>query len=214
MVKKNKQDVVIYVEGATDRGDDLRTECRQAFSAFFAKTKLGEKLRPRVIPCGGRTNAYDDFCTALRQNKNALLLVDSETSIDPAYQNGDPVNYLPWSHLKIRDYWDRPDDSEEAHCHLMVECMENWLVADWDVIASFYGNGFEKKHKPAGAIESISKSNVYAALESATKGCKTKGAYGKGPHSFKLLALIDPSKVLAQSPWAQRLIDEIEKRKS
>lgn len=214
MVGKNKRDVVIYVEGATDRGDDLRTECRQAFAAFFAKTKLGVKLRPRVIPCGGRSNAYDDFCTALSQNKNALLLVDSEASIDPSHQNVDPAKCLPWAHLKVRDAWDKPVDAEEAHCHLMVECMENWLVADWETIASFFGKGFEKKHKPPGSIENISKPNVYKSLEAATKGCQSKGSYGKGAHSFKLLALIDPQKVLSQSPWAQRLIDEIEKRKS
>jgi len=211
MVGKNKQDVVIYVEGATDKGDDLRTECRQAFSVFFAKTKLGEKLRPRVIPCGGRNNAFNDFCTALSQNKNALLLVDSEAAIDPLHQG---ANYLPWSHLKVRDAWSKPADAEEDHCHLMVECMENWFVADWEAMASFYGKGFEKKHKPSGLVENISKASVYAALEAATKGCESKGSYGKGAHSFKLLGLIDARKVVANSPWAQRLIDEIEKRKS
>ncbi len=214
MVGKHKQDVVIFVEGATDRGDDLRTECRKAFSDFFSKTKLGNRLRPRVIPCGGRNNAYNDFCTALRQNKNALLLVDSEAAIDSAHQKGDPADFLPWSHVKARDGWNTPADAEEAHCHLMVECMENWFIADWNTVADFFGKGFENKHKPAGAIANLAKPRVYVALEAATKFCNPKEAYGKGPHSFKLLGLIDAGKVLAQSPWAQRLIDEIEKRKS
>jgi hypothetical protein len=42
--------------------------------------------------------------------------------------------------------------------------------------------------------------------------CKTKAPYGKGEHSFKLLALIDPTKVANASPWANRFINELKKK--
>ena len=38
-----------------------------------------------------------------------------------------------------------------------------------------------------------------------------KGEYGKGAHSFKILERIDAKKVLASSPSAKRLIDELGK---
>ncbi len=48
--------------------------------------------------------------------------------------------------------------------------------------------------------------------EQASRRCKTKAPYGKGDHSFKLPAKMEPSAVLRQSPWARRF-DELIKRK-
>jgi hypothetical protein len=44
------------------------------------------------------------------------------------------------------------------------------------------------------------------------QNCKTKAEYGKGEHAFKLLASIDPAKVMAASPWARRFVDELKKK--
>jgi len=41
--------------------------------------------------------------------------------------------------------------------------------------------------------------------------CK-KGPYGKGAHSFGLLAQINPDPVLIASPWAKRLVDALKSR--
>lgn len=41
---------------------------------------------------------------------------------------------------------------------------------------------------------------------------KSKAEYGKGEHSFPLLARIDPATVMAASPWAKRFVDELKKK--
>ena len=64
---------------------------------------------------------------------------------------------------------------------------------------------------PANSIESVAKPDVYQSLARATKHCKTKASYGKGEHSFKLLARIDPGKVITASPWAQRIVLELKR---
>ena len=46
----------------------------------------------------------------------------------------------------------------------------------------------------------------------ATRKCKTKEHYLKGKHSFVLLGRIDPSKVIAASPHAKRLLDALKSR--
>ena len=60
---------------------------------------------PRLVSCGGRNAAFDDFLTA-HANANAddyvALLVDSEDPVIDIEQ--------PWNHLKERDGWDKPDD--------------------------------------------------------------------------------------------------------
>lgn len=35
---------------------------------------------------------------------------------------------------------------------------------------------------------------------------------GKGEHSFRLLAMIDPEKVVKASPWAMRFVETLQAR--
>lgn len=210
-----KDGVFVYAEGGGSGADsaELQGEYRRAFSEFFRKTVLGKTRRPRVVTCGGREQALDMFQTAIHQGKNALLLVDSETAVDPAHEPPPAGNWQPWAHLHRQAGWAKPPKATDDDCHLMVHCMESWFLADWQTVKNFFGQGFVVSGLPAGAIESIPKLTVYATLGHATRKCKTKAPYGKGPHSFKLLALIDPTKVTAASPWARRFIDELAKRK-
>ncbi len=60
-------------------------------------------------------------------------------------------------------------------------------------------------------VELHAKQKIETTLKDATKDCVPKGAYGKGAHSFKILAELSPSKVIAASPWAKRFIDEMKK---
>lgn len=92
--------------------------------------------------------------------------------------------------------------------------MESWFLADRDALKAFFGCGFKDSQLPATTrdIEKITKEEVYRALQLATANCKTKAIYGKGDHSFKLLALIDPAKVACSSHWAARFIDELKKK--
>lgn len=57
--------VRLYVEGGGENNKALRSACRRGFREFFLKAGL-EGVLPRVIPCGGRQAAYEDFCTADR----------------------------------------------------------------------------------------------------------------------------------------------------
>jgi hypothetical protein len=207
--------VKLYVEGGGD-STALKTACRAGFSEFLSKAGLKGKM-PRIVACGSRQNAYDSFCTAINIGENALLLVDSEASVSTDCQLGDAESWKPWQHLKNRqgDRWDKPDNAEDAHFHLMVQCMEAWFLADRDTLQNFFGQGFNANALPAAEnnrIESVAKEQIYQSLSAATKNCKTKAKYGKGEHSFKLLALISPERVTASSPWAKRFI-EVAKQK-
>ena len=194
---------IVYVEGGGDR-KALRTECRRGFSEFFGRVGLKGRM-PKVSACGGRQQAYNDFCHALDKPRNdrfVVLLVDSEGPV--AEGSG------PWTHLKNRDNWDRPPGAADDNVHLMVQCMEAWFLADKDTLAQFFGNGFSVNTLPKRTdVENIPKDDVLASLMNATRQCVPKGEYGKGQHSFKILAQIDPDNVRAASPYAKRLVDTV-----
>ena len=207
-----KNEVSVYAEGGGDKRPVLESELRRGFSDFFDKAGLHNR-KPKVIACGSRENAFKDFCLAIAQGQNALLMVDSEKPISPAHEPPTGNQFLPWDHLKSSDNWDKPHQATDTDCHLMVQCMESWFIADWETVARFFGKDYKDTAKPSQTSENISKDEVFKALAKATRDCKS-GAYGKGPHSFKLLALIKPDRVSEASPWAKRFIDEILKRKS
>ncbi len=201
--------VTLYVEGGGD-SKQMRITCRAGFSAFLEKAGLKGHM-PRISACGGRQNAFESYCTAIEHGDSAVLLVDSEAPVLGQYQVGDEKEtWQPWQHLKQRqgDGWDKPVNSVDTDCHLMVQCMESWFLADRATLTTFFGQGFHENSLPAAgnAIESVSKQQVYQSLANATKACKTKAPYGKGEHSFKLLALITPTTVTAASPWAGRFV--------
>lgn len=197
--KKKSPEKKLFVEGGGDN-DALKTQCRRGFGKLLEKVGL-QGRKPRIVPCGGRNNAFDQFCTALaraRPDDVFILLVDAEAPIS--------TGTSPWDHVKNRpgDGWEKPKDATEDHLHLMVECMENWFLADKDALASFFGPGFKQSALPANAnVESVSKSDVYRGLKSATRGTTT-GEYGKGAHSFKILAMVDPGKIRSSAQYAER----------
>lgn len=208
-----KKEVKLYVEGGGD-SPELKTACRKAFTTFI--TKAGLKNRPRIVACGSRGNTFDSFCTAVANGEDALLLVDSESAVIAKHQQGQPEAWQPWAHLKARpgDGWDKPQQGTDLDCHLMVQVMENWFLADREELKKFFSQGFKDNALPANShIEGVAKEDVYRALKQATSGCKRgKGDYSKGKHSFALLELIDPAKVAAASPWAKRFLDALRER--
>ena len=104
------------------------------------------------------------------------------------------------------DGWVKPAGATEDHLHLMVQCMEAWFLADRRALKEFFGPGFRERALPAATSqpEKVSKPDLYHKLEQATRDTKTKGTYGKGEHSFKLLATLDPALVRKACPWAER----------
>ena len=192
----------IYVEGGGD-GKLLRSVCRRAFSKFFAKAGMADRL-PKVVACGRRESAYGDFRDAVASNAGTgraiFLLVDSEAPV---------TNPEPWRHLKGRDNWNRPQDAAADSAHLMVQCMEAWFYADKDALERFFGPGF-KANALSGRvdIEDIPKQDVLGDLAAATRQAR-RGRYHKGRHSFDILRLIDPHKVTAASSHARKLVEAL-----
>ena len=214
--------VKLYVEGGGDSAA-LKTACREGFARFLEKAGLSGHM-PRIVACGGRQDAFDSFCTALKNGESALLLVDSEAPVALAAQLDDATvkdvrnQWLPWLHLLHRpgDGWEKPAGAQDMQCHLMVQCMESWLLADRASLKVFFEQGFLENQLPPDNrdVEAIAKNELYQSLANATRTCKTKAQYGKGEHSFKLLALLDPVKVMDVSPWARRFIDELKDQMS
>ena len=194
--------VTIYVEGGGP-GKAGKSKFREGFRKFIERAGFIGNM-PGILACGSREDALKDFRVAMKEGEASevpLLLVDSEAPVRSKNR--------PWQHLRSHDNWDRPSGAEERHVHLMVQCMESWFLADVSTLESFFGPGFRsanvsRRHN----IEQIPKDDVFKQLESASRGSR-KGAYRKGDHSFALLGLIDPEKVITRSPFAERLIDTL-----
>ena len=201
----------LFVEGGGE-SKALRTECREAFNTWLRI--VGLKSFPRIVASGSRNDAYNDFKTAIKNGESAMLLVDSEAAVDANHQLGACDSWLPWDHLQARDGWVKPVQSNDLDCHLMVQCMENWFLSDVAALSKFFGQGFKPNKVPAAnpTIEAVAKAAVFDGLGIASANCKTKDAYGKGLHSFKILKLIDAKLVIANAPWAKRFADEMNQR--
>ena len=208
--------VKLFVEGG-GASRPQKKSCRRGFREFLEKAGLKGHM-PEIISCGSRQEAYKDYHHACRHDEQALLLVDSEAPIAAGHQHptNDPQAWRPWQHLKQRegDGWSKPQRAPETDCHLMVQSMESWLLADPTELAAYFGQGFQRSQlpSPGNRLEEISKQAAMKALESATRNSQTKGQYHKGKHSFELLALVDPGKVTSQSPWANRFVAQAKRK--
>lgn len=193
--------VKLYVEGGGD-SKHLKSECRRGFRKFIERAGLEGRM-PRIVACGGRENAYESFKTALADGTVVpMLLVDAEERVS-----------MPdsWQHLFQRDGWWRPDAAISDHCHLMVQVMESWFLADKPALASFYGRYFQKNSLPQNpSVEEIGKGDVLRGLKDATRR-SAKGIYSKGSHSFRILGEIDPAVVESVAPRAKALLDVLRK---
>lgn len=192
--------VRIYIEGGGDSAAQ-KAEFRQGLAVFWEKAGLKGK-RPRTVPCGARNVAFDNFCIALKSHPDdiSLLLVDSEIPFSSSMSK--------WDFLMGRDKWEKPALADETKVYLMVQTMEAWLLADRTALQKYYGNSFHLILLPSEqrSIESLDKKTMYDALERATKDTQKK-SYSKGNHSFQLIGLIDPQKVMSACPSAKELIE-------
>lgn len=191
-------EVRIYAEGGGD-GKDTKAAIRRGFGEFLRQLRTlarERRIRWNIIACGPRNAAFENFKMALRSHPDAfnVLLVDAER----------PVNQTAWRHLQERDGWN-PAGVLDEHCHLMVQMMEAWFVADIDILESFYGNGFRRGVIPArDEVEAIDKAVLETALQNATRDSR-KGPYHKIRHGSKLLCLIDSQIVRPKAPHCERL---------
>jgi len=192
------KEIRIYLEGGGDDRDTKR-QIRQGFSSFLkdlVQMARSKRIKWDIIACGSRNNAFRDFKNALSNYPDAfiILLVDSEA----------PVNLPPWEHLKSRDNWESPG-VDDTHCHLMVQTMEAWLIADIDTLKKFYGQGFRENLIPRNTnVEKIDKDLLESSLKAATRDT-SKGEYQKIQHASKLLEQLDVATVRNADPNCNRL---------
>lgn len=192
----------IYIEGGGD-SHHQKASLRQGFNAFFGAVRDAARNRCihwDVILVGSRNSSFDAFCNACEQHRDAvnILLVDAECAVCKE----------PREHLRNVDGW-TIEASKEA-CHLMVQTMEAWLVADRDALGRYYGAGFLSSSIPGNTnVEEIDKATLESALDAATRHTQ-KGSYTKIKHGAALLALIDPAVARAKAPYCERLFRTLE----
>lgn len=193
------KDVWIYVEGGG--GKDSKDRLRQAFGQFLTGPRViarEQRVRWRVVLCGSREQTYQKFRERLRNQPDAgpvFLLVDADR----------PVNSTPREHLSGGETrWDL-SFATDRQCHLMVEMMESWFLADQATLADFYGRDFTAGQIPNRTnVEDIPKSQVYDRLDRATRNTR-KGKYDKADHAPQILKNVDPDRVRSRAPHCDRL---------
>jgi hypothetical protein len=220
--------IYIYIEGAGDEDDtellirprpgfrsgirsgkETTTGLRPGFIKFFQNLydTAGENINIFLVMCGSRRDAYEDFKTALESQPEAfnVLLIDAESPVDSTV--------TPWDHLRNRTE-DHPwildaVNFSDDQCHLMVQTMEAWFIADLDALREFYGEGFREDGIIQGMaqynnVETVSKDTLKVWLNAASRHAE-KGKYHKTRHAPKLLELLDVDKVRKASPYCDRI---------
>jgi hypothetical protein len=190
----------IYVEGGGNK--DGKGAVRQGMARLLASLpSLADEHRPRVIACGSREDTFDSFQTARRSHPEALnlLLVDAELAV-----HGEPR-----SHLQEHEGWDLGEATRDT-CHLMVQVMEAWLIADPETLAAFFGEGFRDNALPGGQdVEQVRKTDLMNGLRMATRDSR-RGRYHKIQHGPKVLGRLDPRKVWDRAQHCDRLFRFLE----
>lgn len=199
------REILIYVEGGGDRSDS-KAAIREGFNNFLRPLRdlaRANGLRWSLTACGGRNAAFDAFRRAAEDHPDSflVLLVDSEA----------PVAVEPRKHLRDRDGWNLAELSPE-NCHLMVQTVEAWLIADPETLARFYGQRFLHGALPRRRdVEAIAKDDLVRALDRATARTQ-KGRYHKISHCADLLGLLDRNRVRARARHCDLLFTTLEAR--
>jgi len=197
-------EVRIYLEGGGD-SKDTKAAIRRGFSKFLGPLRdqaREQRLGWRIVACGPRSAAFDGFLTALKIHPDAfnVLLVDAEGPVDSTLTR--------WEHLRSRDGWDTPPLADE-HCHLIVQMVEAWFVADLDALRAFYGQGFHENAIPKDRdVEKLDRKTLESGLKRATRHT-TKGPYHKIHHAAKLLESLNSQTVRSKAPHCDRLFETL-----
>lgn len=195
--------VRIYFEGGGTAS--ARAMLRKGLKEFLRDQE--EKAREKgisidVIVCGSRDSTIRDFDRGRTDHPRALniVLVDSDQELSCSrlefLRNAGFTQQL----IKVAN-----DD-----CHLMVQVMESWFIADRDALKRFYGEGFKINTVPRSSnIEVVEKDRVLRILSEATRNSR-KGSYHKIQHGAKLLELVDSGKVRSVSKHCDEFLGRLE----
>jgi Domain of unknown function (DUF4276) len=196
------KEIALYLDGGGDGAGSAqqKAELRTGMDALLSLEKQAardKKLGWKLIPCGSRNQAFDAFSHALARADDEILLVllvDSEDPLPPETKDTAANAAARVQHLTQRDQWDL-SGTNPKQIHLMVQCMEAWIVADPEELAAFYGKEFHARSLPDRAnLEEEPKQDLLDKLKKATQKTK-KGEYAKIKHASKLLTTIDREKV-------------------
>ena len=194
----------IYVEGGGD-SKELHTRCREAFTRLFEGCGFSGRM-PRFFACGSREDAFDDFRTAhclSSRDAYVCMLIDSEDPVADINQ--------PWTHLKQRDGWDKPESADDGQVFLMVTCMETWIVADPGGLRHHYKQHLQQSAlPPVSALELRDRHEIQNSLAHATRKCQN--AYKKGKRSFEVLGRLSPEELKKNLPSFARMISILDER--
>jgi len=202
------KEIKLYVEGG-GKGSHKRAtiKLQQGFDAFLRELKdaaRDKKISFKVIPSGSTTDTFEEFIFSVENSPQSfnLLLVDSDEAIADGETARDFLQrkYKKWKLQKI----------EVEQCHLMVQVMESWFIADVEALKDFYGQNFRESAIPKHQknVEAIEKATVENSLKKATAKTQ-KGEYQKIGHGAKILEKINPRKVRDAAPHCEKLFDSI-----
>ncbi|HEV2854060.1 MAG TPA: DUF4276 family protein [Thermoanaerobaculia bacterium] len=199
------REIRIYIEGG---GNDRLSwrKIRAGFGEFFDSLRRlarSHRIEWSIITGGPRSETFKEFRMGIKRHPDAfnVLLVDSES----------PVGLPRRIHLQQQDRWDM-SSLQEDQCHLMVQAIEAWLVADPDAMAEFYGQGFRRNALPRQEdVEAIAKGDLMAKIESAVKDTQ-KRTYKKIDHCAELLKRLNPQRVRVRAHHCDLLFKTLEAR--
>lgn len=203
------KEIHIYIEGGARNQDRAASQAlRRGFSMFL--TKLCSEIRTNNIKLHpvivGSTELTCKIFTQKTENspeKFFILLVDSDAFVDRSENSKTFLQNNP----KLVKYNLR--NIEENQCHLMVQVMETWFLADVESLKKHFGKDFKKnKLRKTENVEEISKDDVLNSIEEATKTRKT-GGYHKLNDGAKLLEKINPQEVIKNAPHCEKLFQAI-----
>jgi hypothetical protein len=198
------KEIRIYIEGGGK--SDTKAAIREGFSNFLQPLcDLARKrgIRWSITACGSRTSAFETFKTAVETYPDAflVLLVDSEV----------PVVGGRWKHLQETDGW-RSGKLPDDHCHLMVQTVEAWLLADPETLTGYYGQHFRGNVLPGPLdVETIPKEQLLERLKRATEKTQ-KGPYAKIRHCADLLGRLNRDRVRERAGHCDLLFRTLEAR--
>ena len=189
----------LYLEGGATGPDskDLKIRCREGSRKLLEKCGYGEQGRmPRLVACGSRKNAFENFKTALSARaagQYVALWIDSE----------DPMTDVEasWTHLRTRvgDNWPRPAGAADDQVLFMTTCMETLIAADRAALKEHFGAKLQAEALPPMVnLETRNRHDVQDHLAHATRNCTN--AYAKGKRSFDILGKLAPATLETHLP--------------
>jgi hypothetical protein len=193
--------IKIYIEGG-GQTKNLKTPLRIGFQKFLKDLRFSAKekgLDFEVVMSGGRSDAYDKFKIAMKVNTDTYnyLLVDSESDVLETKST--------WQYLKDRTEDKYEKVGEDDQCHLMVQCMETWFVADAIALKKVFKGDLDESKLPKNTnLETAEKDDVQKKLEDATNG-----KYHKRNKAKEILEVLDPT-VIRKLKYCERLFCTLE----